>query len=94
MQCEAGTSYQPCVSTCPPKTCHNLQNYNKISLACSQEPCMEGCAPQTCHQGDVFEDDDHVKCINSLNCKVKCLKENGTQYYEGDIMEKTDSQSW
>ena len=55
---------------------------------------MEGCAPQTCHQGDVFEDDDHVKCINSLNCKVKCLKENGTQYYEGDIMEKTDSQSW
>ena len=94
LQCEAGASYQPCVSTCPAKTCDNLWSHSKLSLACSEEPCVEGCAPPACQQGFVLHSQHSRDCINSLECKVKCRLENGTQFYEGDIMEETDCQSW
>ena len=94
LQCEAGASYQPCVSTCPAKTCDNLWSHSRLSLACREEPCVEGCAPPSCHQGFVFHSQHSRDCINSLECQVKCRLENGTQFYEGDIMEETDSQSW
>ena len=94
LQCEAGSSYQPCVSTCPLATCDNRANYNKVSLACREEPCVEGCAPDTCRQGEVHQSRDVLKCINSINCRTKCRMENGTQFYEGDVMEESDCKSW
>ena len=94
LQCEAGSSYQPCVSTCPLPTCDNWANYNKVSLACREEPCVEGCAPDTCRQGEVHQSRDVLECINSINCRTKCRMENGTQFYEGDVMEESDCKSW
>ena len=94
LQCQAGASYQPCVSTCPAKTCDNLASHGKLSLTCSEEPCVEGCAPQSCTQGWVFNSHNSQECINPLECKVECRMENGTQFYGGDTMEETDCQSW
>ena len=94
LQCEAGASYQPCMSSCPAKTCDNLGHHNKLSLACSEEPCVEGCAPPSCHRGFVFQSHHSRQCIHSLECRVKCRRENGTQFYEGDTMEERDCQSW
>ena len=110
MQCDRGTSYKPCISTCKPKTCDNLHEFRNPSQPCHEEPCVEGCAPEQCERGKVYESDQNLqvkhifskiyiinhcfKCINSLDCKMKCLYEDGVQYYEGDIMEESLHRSW
>ena len=94
MQCDKGRSYQPCVSTCPLKTCDNIASHKRQSLTCREEPCVEGCAPDSCQAGQVHQSQDNLQCVNSVDCKIKCRMENGTQYYEGDIMEETDCESW
>ena len=94
MQCAKGTSYKPCASTCPLKTCDNMAMYKKITMECREEPCHEGCSPDPCPEGSVFESEESKICVRTIDCKVKCIKEDGVQYYEGDEMEGDDFQKW
>ena len=94
MQCEKGTSYKPCTSTCPLKTCDNMVMYKKKTLECSAEPCHEGCTPDSCPEGYVYENEESKICVRTIDCKLKCMKEDDVQYYEGDVMEEGECQRW
>ena len=94
MQCEKGTSYKPCTSTCPSKTCDNMAMYKKKTLECHEEPCHEGCAPEACPDGHVFESEENKKCVRSIDCKVKCMMDDDIQYFEGDVMEEHECKRW
>ena len=61
MQCDRGTSYKPCISTCKPKTCDNLHEFRNPSQPCHEEPCVEGCAPEQCERGKVYESDQNLQ---------------------------------
>ena len=63
MQCEKGTSYKPCVSTCPQKSCNNLARYNSLTINCKNEACVEGCAPEQCEEGQVFNTTNNFQVI-------------------------------
>ena len=40
------------------------------------------------------KDSEDLKCVKREECRLKCIKEDGVQYYEGDVIEKTDCQIW
>ena len=63
MQCEKGTSYNPCMTTCPMQTCDNLSKQKYQTLLCNEEPCVEGCSPEPCSKGSVY--------INNTDFEVK-----------------------
>lgn len=66
MQCERGTSYKPCISTCPLETCNTLTNIKRQNLICNEEPCVEGCSPEPCMNGNIYENMDNLKVHDSF----------------------------
>jgi hypothetical protein len=58
MQCPKGSSYSPCVSTCPRETCANAAVYERISTTCKDDLCVEGCEVDSCPEGYVQEVND------------------------------------
>ena len=94
MQCDKGSSYKPCMSTCPLETCDNTASQARQIMTCSEEPCVEGCAPEPCKQGELYESLENMKCMKSLDCKVKCQTINGIQYYEGDVIDEESCRTW
>ena len=71
MQCGKGTSYTPCMSTCPMKTCDNLSKQKHQTQLCNEEPCVEGCSPDTCSKDSVYEDDVNFKVWIIFEYQVK-----------------------
>ena len=55
MQCAKGSSYSPCVSTCPRETCANAAVYERILATCKDDTCVEGCAVDSCPTGHVYK---------------------------------------
>lgn len=70
MQCEYGSNYNHCGSSCQ-KTCFD----NAINETCEANQCLEGCF---CSGDKVM--DDEGRCISPNECPCK---ENGIKYFNG-----------
>ncbi|KAK9502170.1 hypothetical protein O3M35_012753 [Rhynocoris fuscipes] len=88
MQCDQTCSeYSACVPTCPPETCDNLLEQNKIGSLCKQDICVEGCKYKECPEGQVYRNSSLKECVPRSECEIECLKIGNKTYYEGDFIE-------
>ncbi|KAF6208903.1 hypothetical protein GE061_014645, partial [Apolygus lucorum] len=91
LQCDEKCSeYSPCVSTCPLETCDNVLTIKSLTALCKQDTCVEGCLYKKCPEGQVYRNSTSLDCVPTAECKPICLTLNGTDYYEGDIIESDD----
>ncbi|BES96307.1 Hypothetical protein NTJ_09116 [Nesidiocoris tenuis] len=88
LQCDEKCSeYSPCVSTCPHENCDNLLTSKGPSSLCKQDTCIEGCLYKKCPEGQVYRNSTNFECIPTADCKPVCISVNGTDYFEGDLIE-------
>lgn len=87
MQCDPEcSSYSPCISTCPPDSCDNMMDQMKQQRLCNSETCVEGCKLRGCPEGSIYSNTTYMECVPKTSCRPICLVEDGTVYYEGDVM--------
>ncbi|XP_037075331.1 hemocytin-like [Pollicipes pollicipes] len=89
MQCDATCStYDPCLSACPPKTCENRYIYEEIVTVCAEDTCVEGCRPRPCPPGEVYSNSSLKSCVKESACRTKCAVIGEQQFFEGDVVSK------
>ncbi|XP_041365590.1 SCO-spondin-like, partial [Gigantopelta aegis] len=90
IECPDCMTYNPCVSTCPKKTCDNRLVFDSITVDCKKDLCFEGCDLQTCPPGQVFDGSvSPMKCIPEPFCTTTACVINGKSYREGERIEDT-----
>ncbi|XP_013180497.1 PREDICTED: hemocytin isoform X2 [Papilio xuthus] len=93
MQCDTKCSnYNSCMSPCPPETCDNMLDYDKLKAVCEKESCIEGCqANKTCPEGTVYSNSSLTECVPRAKCRPVCMTlEDGREILEGDVIEADD----
>ena len=51
LQCDDCDEYNPCMTSCPKKTCDNKGSYANLYSGCEQSMCVEGCKTPPCPPG-------------------------------------------
>lgn len=94
LQCdERCSTYSPCVSTCPLKTCDNLMTVKHGTHLCTEDTCVEGCHFKPCHEGQVYWNTSYTECVSQSTCtRPFCVEIEGATYYEGDRVSGDDCQ--
>ncbi|KAK6166495.1 hypothetical protein SNE40_023168 [Patella caerulea] len=84
IECVDCEEYNPCITTCPEKTCDNHLHYDEITRECLQEACYEGCHRKPCPPGQVFDSNvEPMKCVSVTECQPACLIDS-KKYREGE----------
>ncbi|XP_067648949.1 mucin-5AC-like [Haliotis asinina] len=85
IECTDCFTYNPCISTCPKKTCDNRLVYDQLTQECKQDLCFEGCDAQPCLPGQVYDTSvSPMKCIPEPFCNTTACVLNGRAYREGE----------
>ncbi|KAK7483904.1 hypothetical protein BaRGS_00024788, partial [Batillaria attramentaria] len=90
MECEDCETYNPCITTCPKKTCHNRLVYDQLLTQCqgASSTCSEGCDLHPCPAGQVYDSlTPPVSCIPEPLCETPACEVNGKMYREGERVE-------
>ncbi|KAG1655195.1 SCO-spondin [Nymphon striatum] len=83
IQCEHPCDiYNPCLTTCPPITCKNINDSNVRD--CQSDVCVEGCEAKACEPGQIFNNLKEMKCVPVDECSFNCTLENGDVYRNGE----------
>ncbi|XP_048245056.1 mucin-19-like isoform X7 [Haliotis rufescens] len=85
IECTDCFTYNPCISTCPKKTCDNRLVYDQLTRDCKQDLCFEGCDAQACLPGQVYDNNvSPMKCIPEPFCNTTACVLNGRAYRQGE----------
>ncbi|KAG1684460.1 SCO-spondin [Nymphon striatum] len=83
IQCEHPCDiYNPCLTTCPPITCKNINDSNVRD--CQSDVCVEGCEAKACEPGQIFNNLKEMECVPVDECSFNCTLENGDVYRNGE----------
>ena len=72
LQCEDCDVYDPCMTSCPKKTCDNKAVYSSEFAGCDEHMCVEGCKTKPCPPGGCLTIDFSYFKTNVLIFYVMC----------------------
>lgn len=92
MQCDGCDEYNPCMSSCPKKTCDNKGVYDNIYAGCDLQMCVEGCESKvSCPNGEVLRNNSKpYECVKEELCPFEECYILGRVFSHMDVIKDRD----